>query len=80
MEFFDGLLWETMSAAGRAAYAAICSYEKAGMSARSDACSTVIAQMLPCSSTSSSVFSSRFRVSATAALRNSMQSVSVPAK
>ena len=47
------------------------------MSARSEACSTVIAQILPLESTSSIVFSSRSRVSATGASRNPMNNVSV---
>jgi len=50
------------------------------MPVRSEACSTVIAQILPAASTSSTVFSSRSRVSATVPSRNSMYRVSVSAK
>src|SRR5207247_5430878 len=48
----------------------MCSKEKAGMPARSLACSTVMPQMLPSRSISKSVFSSRSRVSATSAERS----------
>jgi len=57
----------------------ICSYENWGMPVRLDACSMVMAQMSPSVPMSSRVFSSRSRVSATGASRNSMQRVSVSA-
>lgn len=52
--------------------ATICSNENCGMSARSRACSMVIATICPEASTSSSVFSSRSHVSLISPLRNSM--------
>ena len=50
------------------------------MPVRLDACSTVMAEILPSASMSSSVFSSRSRVSETGTLRNSIWRVSVSAK
>ena len=50
------------------------------MPVRSDACSTVMAEILPSASISSNVFSSKSRVSETGTLRNSIWRVSVSAK
>jgi hypothetical protein len=59
------------------AYGVICSYENFGISARSLACSIVMAQICPLLSRSKRVFSSRSLVSATSHARNSMCNVSV---
>ncbi len=58
--------------AGPGNHAAICSKEKCGTSARSRACSMVMAQIFPLASSSSSVSSSRSRVSVISPALNSM--------